>query len=49
MRVSTSAGKFRAQAIAGTRAVMIALDCDDGARKGLLGFAFRRQRLGADP
>jgi len=27
---------------------MIALDCDDDARKGLLGFAFRRQRVGAD-
>ncbi len=25
---------------------MIALDCDDAARKGLLGFAFRRERVG---
>ena len=48
MRTGTSAGKFRGQAIAGTRAVMIALDCDDDAREGLLGFAFRRQRVGAD-
>src|SRR5262249_17583602 len=49
MRVSTPEGRFRAKAIAGTRAVMIALDCDDSARKGLLGFAFRRQRVGTDP
>src|SRR5262245_54896069 len=49
MRVSTSEGRFRAKAIAGTRAGMIALDCDDSARKGLLGFAFRRQRVGTDP
>jgi hypothetical protein len=28
---------------------MIALDCDDDARKDLLGFAFRRQRIGTDP
>jgi phosphatidylserine/phosphatidylglycerophosphate/cardiolipin synthase-like enzyme len=49
MRATASAGKFRANAIAGTRAVMIALDCDDDARKGLLGFAFRRQRVGTDP
>lgn len=50
MRTGTvTAGKFRARAIAGTRAIMIALDCDDTARAGLLGFAFRRQRVGADP
>jgi hypothetical protein len=49
MRTEASAGEFRAHAIAGTRAVMIALDCDDDARKGLLGFAFRRQRVGTDP
>jgi len=48
MRVSASVGEFRAQVIAGTRAVMIAIDCDDQARKGLLGFAFRRQRVGVD-
>jgi PLD-like domain len=46
MRVNTSTGKFKASAIAGTRAIMIALDCDEDARKGLLGFAFRRQRVG---
>ena len=46
MRAQTSSGKFKAFAVAGTRAIMIALDCDDDARKGLLGFAFRRQRAG---
>jgi hypothetical protein len=49
MRVTTSAGQFQAKAIAGTRTVMIALDCGNEARKGLLGFAFRRQRIGGDP
>ena len=44
MRSDASAGNFKARAIAGTRAVMIALDCDNAARKGLLGFAFRRKR-----
>jgi hypothetical protein len=44
MRVVTSAGHFKASAIAGTHAVMIALDCQDAARKGLLGFAFRRSK-----
>jgi len=49
MRTETvSAGKFRARAIAGTRAIMIALDCDEDARPGLLGFAFKRQRVGMD-
>ena len=50
MRTRTvSAGKFRARAIAGTRAIMIALDCDEAARPGLMGFAFRRKRVGVDP
>lgn len=48
MRVATSTGKFRASAIAGTRAIMIALDCDEDARIGLLGFAFQRQRIGKE-
>lgn len=43
-----SQGDFRAFAIAGTRAIMIALDCKDSARKGLLGFAFRRRRQGGE-
>lgn len=49
MRANASAGQFRASAIAGTRAVMIALDCDDEARSGLLGFAFRRAKGGGNP
>jgi hypothetical protein len=49
MRATASAGPFKASAIAGTRAVMIALDCDDAARKGLLGFAFRRAKGGGPP
>lgn len=49
MRASTSSGKFRATAIAGTRAVMIAIDCEEEARKGLLGFAFRRAKGSGAP
>jgi hypothetical protein len=33
---------FRARAVAGTRAILIAMDCDEQERDGLLGFAFRR-------
>jgi phosphatidylserine/phosphatidylglycerophosphate/cardiolipin synthase-like enzyme len=44
-----SAGHFRASAIAGTRAVMIALDCKEDGRKGLLGFAFRRSKGNGKP
>ena len=40
---------FRACAIVGTRAVMIALDCDEEARRGLLGFAFRRAKGDGQP
>lgn len=46
--VTSTTGDFRAKAIAGTRAVMLALDCKDDARDGLLGFAIRRQRIGID-
>lgn len=49
MRATASAGPFKASAIAGTRAVMIALDCSDEARKGLLGFAFRRAKGAGKP
>lgn len=48
MRARAFAGKFKASAIAGTRAIMIALDCEDDARDGLLGFAFQRQQIGKD-
>lgn len=36
-------GQFRATAIAGTHTVLLALDCDEERRKGLLGFAIQRQ------
>jgi phosphatidylserine/phosphatidylglycerophosphate/cardiolipin synthase-like enzyme len=49
MRAQAAEGPFRARAIAGTRAVLMAIDCDDNARKGLLGFAFRRARVGSKP
>jgi phosphatidylserine/phosphatidylglycerophosphate/cardiolipin synthase-like enzyme len=49
MRAMASAGQFRASAIAGTRAVMIAIDCEDKARQGLLGFAFRRAKGNGKP
>ena len=40
-------GKLRVTAIAGTRAVLIALDMDDDERKGLKGFAMRTGKAGA--
>src|ERR1700748_1829582 len=40
-------GKLRVTAIAGTRAVLIALDMDDDERKGLKGFAIRTGKAGA--
>jgi hypothetical protein len=42
MRVTKAAGDFRAMAIAGTHTVLIALDCPEPRRQGLLGFAFQR-------
>lgn len=47
MRVSATGGDFRAKAIAGTRAVLIALDCKEERRAGLKGFAFEREHVGA--
>jgi phosphatidylserine/phosphatidylglycerophosphate/cardiolipin synthase-like enzyme len=38
---------FAAKAISGTHTVLIALDCPDAARRGLLGFAFEREIVGA--
>ncbi len=46
MRVIKEEGDFRAKGIAGTRAVLIALDCKETRRQGLLGFAFRREKVG---
>jgi phosphatidylserine/phosphatidylglycerophosphate/cardiolipin synthase-like enzyme len=39
-------GKLRVTAIAGTRAILIALDMDDGDRKGLKGFAMKTGKAG---
>jgi phosphatidylserine/phosphatidylglycerophosphate/cardiolipin synthase-like enzyme len=46
MRVAAEAGGFRAKGISGTHVVLIALDCDDSARAGLMGFAFQREVVG---
>jgi phosphatidylserine/phosphatidylglycerophosphate/cardiolipin synthase-like enzyme len=43
MRVFKAEGDFRVKAIAGTRTVLIALDCKEERRHGLLGFAFKRE------
>jgi len=46
MRITAKKGRFRAKVIAGTRAVLVALDCDESSRHGLMGFAFRRETVG---
>jgi phosphatidylserine/phosphatidylglycerophosphate/cardiolipin synthase-like enzyme len=38
---------FEAKAIAGIHTILIALNCPDAARKGLKGFAFERETVGA--
>ena len=38
---------FAAKAISGTRTILIALNCPDAVRKGLKGFAFEREIIGA--
>jgi phosphatidylserine/phosphatidylglycerophosphate/cardiolipin synthase-like enzyme len=47
MRVIKTEGAFRAKAISGTHTVLIALDCADQQRTGLMGFAFKREVVGA--
>jgi phosphatidylserine/phosphatidylglycerophosphate/cardiolipin synthase-like enzyme len=37
---------FEVKAISGTHTILIALNCPDAARKGLLGFAFERKMVG---
>jgi phosphatidylserine/phosphatidylglycerophosphate/cardiolipin synthase-like enzyme len=37
---------FRAKAISGTHTILLALDCPEARRKGLLGFAFSREVVG---
>jgi hypothetical protein len=39
---------FQAKAISGIRAILIALNCPNAARKGLKGFAFERQVVGGN-
>jgi len=46
MRVSGGNGDFKAKAIAGTHCILIALDCPEPRRKGLMGFAFKRDIAG---
>jgi len=47
MRVPAAAQRdFRAKAISGIRTVLIALDCREARRQGLLGFAFEREMVG---
>jgi phosphatidylserine/phosphatidylglycerophosphate/cardiolipin synthase-like enzyme len=46
MRIVTPPAPFRACAIAGTHTVLIALDCAEALRHGLLGFAFKRETVG---
>jgi phosphatidylserine/phosphatidylglycerophosphate/cardiolipin synthase-like enzyme len=44
--VTTERG-FKAKAIGGTHVILIALDCPEAVRKGLKGFAFEREQVGA--
>jgi phosphatidylserine/phosphatidylglycerophosphate/cardiolipin synthase-like enzyme len=47
--IGTSAnGQFRTKVYAGTHTVLMALDCDEARRHGLMGFAFEREVVGAD-
>ncbi|MBV9393480.1 MAG: hypothetical protein JOZ84_03625 [Methylobacteriaceae bacterium] len=48
MRVTAKSanGDFQARAIAGTHAITMALNCQEGRCKGLMGFAFQRETVG---
>jgi phosphatidylserine/phosphatidylglycerophosphate/cardiolipin synthase-like enzyme len=46
MRIIAKKGKFKAKVIAGTHTILIALDCDEPSRAGLMGFAFKREVAG---
>src|SRR5919198_3850747 len=41
-----AARDFQARAISGTHTILVALDCPEKRRRGLLGFAFQRERVG---
>src|SRR5437879_463134 len=49
MRVSSNPTErgFAARGISGTHTFLIALNCPNAVRKGLKGFAFQRERIGA--
>lgn len=47
MRYKDTTGVFKVHAIAGTHTILIALDCEEKHRHGLLGFAFKRERVDA--
>ena len=47
MRVTKEQGDFKVKAIAGTHTILIALDCAEEQRKGLLGFGFKRGLVGS--
>jgi phosphatidylserine/phosphatidylglycerophosphate/cardiolipin synthase-like enzyme len=47
MRVTKIAGDFRAKAISGIHTVLVALDCKEERRHGLLGFGFKRGIVGS--
>lgn len=46
MRLLHKQGDFAAKVIAGTHTILMALNCSDKSRKGLMGFAFKREVLG---
>jgi phosphatidylserine/phosphatidylglycerophosphate/cardiolipin synthase-like enzyme len=49
---TSKSGNFQAKAFAGTHAITMALNCEEGRRKGLMGFAFQRETVeksGAGP
>jgi phosphatidylserine/phosphatidylglycerophosphate/cardiolipin synthase-like enzyme len=47
MRVTaTPAQGFEAKSFSGTHTILVALNCTEGRRKGLMGFAFERQMIG---
>ena len=47
MRFTKTAGDFSAKVITGTHTILMALNCKDARRKGLLGFAFKREIVGS--
>jgi phosphatidylserine/phosphatidylglycerophosphate/cardiolipin synthase-like enzyme len=47
MRFTQPAGDFSAKVITGTHTILMAIDCKEERRKGLLGFAFKREIVGS--